>query len=179
MMSLVVAALMLISAPQNEGVAEVDRLLEPCLAAAEEAYRKNDSTIIDRFIEKMASDREANRDRMMLCLGYFRGSQDTVLKRDPVSIAQSKQPVQSPPVQRPTQPEAKQVSPVRPSGSRRAAVKGPCWQDYCPCEPPQGGPDMGICRQLRAGIRVDPEILAAAAMMRDARKQMDDFGPMR
>ena len=50
-----------------------------------------------------------------------------------------------------------------------------CWQDYRPCDPPQGGPDAGFCRQLLAGIYVDEELLAAGAMMRDARQQLGDF----
>jgi hypothetical protein len=50
-----------------------------------------------------------------------------------------------------------------------------CFQDYCPCAPPQGGPDAGLCRQLRAGLSVEDDVMSAAAMMRDARKQMDEF----
>jgi hypothetical protein len=50
-----------------------------------------------------------------------------------------------------------------------------CWQDYCPCEGEQGGPDEGLCRQLKAGLPVDPQLMSAAAMMRDARKQMADL----
>ena len=50
-----------------------------------------------------------------------------------------------------------------------------CWQDYCPCDPPQGGADKGLCRQLRAGMHVDPEIMAAAAMSRDAREELARF----
>jgi hypothetical protein len=57
----------------------------------------------------------------------------------------------------------------------KAAPPDLCWQDYCPFEPPQGGPDKGICRQLRAGIAVDDQMMSAGAMMRDARAQMDDF----
>lgn len=50
-----------------------------------------------------------------------------------------------------------------------------CWQDYCPCEPPQGGPDEFVCRRLRAGLHVDEEQLSLAAGMRDARQQMADW----
>lgn len=50
-----------------------------------------------------------------------------------------------------------------------------CWQDYCPCDPPQGGADKGLCRQLKAGMKVDDEIMAAAAMSRDAREQLDQW----
>lgn len=52
-----------------------------------------------------------------------------------------------------------------------------CWQDYCPCEPGQDGQGMEatLCRNLKAGIPVDDEIMALAAGMRDARQQIRDF----
>lgn len=61
----------------------------------------------------------------------------------------------------------------RPEPKRKAVAM--CFQDYCPCDPPQGGPDAGLCRQLRAGMDVDPELMSAAAMMRDARRQISEF----
>jgi len=50
-----------------------------------------------------------------------------------------------------------------------------CWHDYCPCEPPQGGPDQSLCRQLKAGIGVAPELMSEAAALRDARQELDDL----
>lgn len=50
-----------------------------------------------------------------------------------------------------------------------------CWQDYCPCEPPQGGMDEMLCRRLRAGLPVDDEMMSAGAGFRDAREQMDEL----
>lgn len=52
-----------------------------------------------------------------------------------------------------------------------------CWQDYCPCEPGQDGEGMeaSLCRNLKADIRVDDDIMAAAAMARDARRQIREF----
>lgn len=50
-----------------------------------------------------------------------------------------------------------------------------CWEDYCPCEGEQGGPDAYICRNLRAGIPVSDEQMSLGAGMRDARKQISDF----
>jgi hypothetical protein len=50
-----------------------------------------------------------------------------------------------------------------------------CWQDYCPCEPPQGGADAMLCRQLKDGQNVDGEVLAGASGMRDVRKQMKEY----
>ena len=62
--------------------------------------------------------------------------------------------------------EAKQVRP---------APADLCWQDYCPCDPPQGGPDQMICRNLKAGIPVEDEMMSIAAGMRDARRQIKEF----
>lgn len=52
-----------------------------------------------------------------------------------------------------------------------------CWQDYCPCEPGQDGEGMeeSLCRNLKAGIHVDGDVMAAAAMARDARRQIREF----
>ena len=50
-----------------------------------------------------------------------------------------------------------------------------CWQDYCPCDPPQGGMDEMLCRRLRAGLPVDDEMMSAGAGFRDAREQMDEL----
>ncbi len=49
-----------------------------------------------------------------------------------------------------------------------------CWQDYCPCDPPQGGPDAFLCRRFRAGLPVDEDQLSIAAGMRDVRKQIEE-----
>lgn len=61
-----------------------------------------------------------------------------------------------------------------PTGAE-ATPQSLCWQDYCPCEPPQGGPDEFLCRRLRAGLPVDDEQLSIGAGMRDARRQIDEF----
>lgn len=52
-----------------------------------------------------------------------------------------------------------------------------CWQDYCPCEPGQDGQGLeaSLCRNLKAGIPVDDQIMATAAMSRDARRQLREF----
>ncbi len=71
-----------------------------------------------------------------------------------------------------SQVEAKQAK-KKGGAKRKAAPKRLCWQDYCPCEPPQGGPDAGICRAFKAGVHVDEGLLAGAAMMRDGRRQME------
>lgn len=65
-----------------------------------------------------------------------------------------------------------------PAGAARkaSAARKLCWQGYCPCTGPyRDGPDFMICRQLRAGIHVEPRILAAASGLRDARRQMAEF----
>lgn len=52
-----------------------------------------------------------------------------------------------------------------------------CWQDYCPCEPGQDGQgaEASLCRNLKGGVPVDDNIMAAAAMARDARRQIREF----
>lgn len=52
-----------------------------------------------------------------------------------------------------------------------------CWQDYCPCEPGQDGQgaEASLCRNLKGGVHVDDDIMAAAAMMRDARRELREF----
>ncbi|MFZ5701801.1 MULTISPECIES: hypothetical protein [Pseudomonadota] len=47
-----------------------------------------------------------------------------------------------------------------------------CYKDYCPCEPPQGGPDMQACDMLQAGIPVDDRMMIAGRAMREARRQI-------
>ncbi len=47
-----------------------------------------------------------------------------------------------------------------------------CYKDYCPCDPPQGGPDQIICDQLEEGIDVPVEMLISGRGMREARRQM-------
>lgn len=47
-----------------------------------------------------------------------------------------------------------------------------CFKDYCPCDPPQGGPDMVLCDQIEQGIAVDPQLMIAGRGMREARRQI-------
>jgi hypothetical protein len=63
----------------------------------------------------------------------------------------------------------------RPRRAQREEPADLCWQDYCPCEQPQGGPDEFLCRRLRAGLPVDDEQMSIGAGMRDARRQIRDF----
>lgn len=88
--------------------------------------------------------------------------------------------LKAPPRVSPAAPKA--VAPPRPAlaeaperPASRAAVKM-CWQDYCPCDPPQGGPDKFLCQRLRAGLPVDDEQMSGAAGLREARRQIDEFG---
>lgn len=46
-----------------------------------------------------------------------------------------------------------------------------CWESYCPCNPPQGGPDQLLCDQLRIG-KVEPEMLSVGKSMREVRRQI-------
>lgn len=48
-----------------------------------------------------------------------------------------------------------------------------CWADYCPCDesdPDYGFADVPICRNLKMGVAVDDDIMAGAAVSRDARR---------
>ena len=52
-----------------------------------------------------------------------------------------------------------------------------CWRDYCPCEksPDYGHADIMLCRNLRAGLAVDDQIMSVGAGSRDARKSLREF----
>ena len=47
-----------------------------------------------------------------------------------------------------------------------------CYKDYCPCDPPQGGPDSVLCDQLEEGIRPEVDLMIAGRGMREARRQL-------
>lgn len=49
-----------------------------------------------------------------------------------------------------------------------------CWEGYCPCDPPQGGPDQLLCDSLRRG-EIDPKMLSIGKSMRKARADMSEF----
>lgn len=46
-----------------------------------------------------------------------------------------------------------------------------CWESYCPCDAPQGGPDQLLCDQLRIG-KIEPELLSVGKSMREVRRQV-------
>jgi len=53
-----------------------------------------------------------------------------------------------------------------------------CWMDYCPCDtsdPDYGYADIPLCRNLRAGLRVDDGLMSADAAARDARRSLREF----
>lgn len=52
---------------------------------------------------------------------------------------------------------------------------GNCYKDYCPCEPPQGGPDQLICDRLEEGLSVDVEMMINGRALREARRQLEEF----
>jgi hypothetical protein len=60
--------------------------------------------------------------------------------------------------------------------SRRAAPPPEaipkCYKDYCPCDAPQGGPDMLFCDQLEQGIVVPVDQLIVGRSMRETRRQL-------
>lgn len=73
--------------------------------------------------------------------------------------------------------QSKSTSSPADRDGERVAARSLCWQDYCPCEPGQDGQGMEatLCRNLKAGVPVDDDIMAVAAGMRDARQQIRDF----
>jgi hypothetical protein len=80
-------------------------------------------------------------------------------------------------LERAKQSKAKSSPADRDSDRERGAPRSLCWQDYCPCEPGQDGQGMEatLCRNLKAGVPVDDDIMAVAAGMRDARQNIRDF----
>jgi hypothetical protein len=49
-----------------------------------------------------------------------------------------------------------------------------CWEGYCPCDPPQGGPDQLLCDSLRRG-EIDVKMLSVGKSMRNARAEMSRY----
>lgn len=71
--------------------------------------------------------------------------------------------------------EAQEAEEAARAAAQAAADPEPvdlCYKDYCPCEPPQGGPDMQACDMLQAGIPVDERMMIAGRAMREARRQI-------
>ena len=54
---------------------------------------------------------------------------------------------------------------------RRPEPRSRCWQDYCPCDE-EGPVDKILCRNLRGGVAVSPEMFSSGAAMRDARESI-------
>ena len=69
------------------------------------------------------------------------------------------------------------VSPDYEAGRNKAIAQSDkppldlCWESYCPCDSPQGGPDQLLCDQLRMG-KVEPEMLSVGKSMREVRRQV-------
>jgi len=56
----------------------------------------------------------------------------------------------------------------------RKPTRSLCWEGYCPCEPPQGGPDQLLCDSLRRG-EIDAKMLSVGKSMRNARAEMPGY----
>lgn len=69
---------------------------------------------------------------------------------------------------------------IQGAGDRKAIAKveveppALCWEGYCPCEPPQGGPDQLLCDALRRGD-ADPKMLSVGKSMRETRRQISEY----
>lgn len=57
---------------------------------------------------------------------------------------------------------------------KRSSAWSLCWEGYCPCQPPQVGPDQLLCDQLRMG-NADPRMLSVGKSMRETRRQIDEY----
>jgi hypothetical protein len=55
----------------------------------------------------------------------------------------------------------------------RKPARSLCWEEYCPCDPPRGGPDQLLCDSLRRG-EIDAKMLSVGKSMRDVRRQLSD-----
>jgi hypothetical protein len=71
-------------------------------------------------------------------------------------------------------PDLAQPEAVDQEAPSEAAAAEECWQDYCPCEE-SGEVDVMLCRNIRGGVEVTPEMMASGAAMRDARKSLEKF----
>jgi hypothetical protein len=56
----------------------------------------------------------------------------------------------------------------------RKSARSLCWEGYCPCDLPQGGPDQLLCDSLRRG-EVDVKMLSVGKSMRSARAEMSGY----
>jgi hypothetical protein len=74
----------------------------------------------------------------------------------------------------PADKPAVEVEHQPPAPARPEPEQASWWQDYCPCEE-SGDPDRILCRNLRGGVQVTPDMMAAGAALRDARKSLDDW----
>lgn len=75
--------------------------------------------------------------------------------------------------------EREASTPAIPKPEPMAAQPEPvamCYKDYCPCEGEQGGPDMLLCDRLEAGLPVETDMMITGRTMREARRQLAEFG---
>lgn len=107
---------------------------------------------------------------MMLDRCYGKSKTDTGSEPQAMSVEQ-------------TMSDARQTASVRssPNSDSEDDAEPPqamCLADYCPCDtsdPDYGGADVTICRNLENGVLVENDLFAAAAGMRDARRQLREF----
>ena len=89
----------------------------------------------------------------------------------------SSKPDAEPPSAQPSPSSRERHEPAPDENSDRntpVATAGVCWEGYCPCEPPQGGPDQLLCDALRRGD-ADPKMLSVGKSMRETRRQISEY----
>ncbi|MFO1256258.1 MAG: hypothetical protein U1E37_11420 [Sphingomonadaceae bacterium] len=92
--------------------------------------------------------------------------------KDGSSIPDVPQPSEQPAPAAPVRP--KLGSDENAGRDKPVAAAELCWEGYCPCDPPQGGPDQLLCDALRRGD-ADPKMLSVGKSMRETRRQIGEY----
>lgn len=66
------------------------------------------------------------------------------------------------------------VGPAHAKERQSSGSSKMCWMDYCPCQETNGISRI-LCRNLKGGIPVSNEMMAAGAAQRDAQRELDDW----
>lgn len=124
---------------------------------------------------KVVADSRADEARRNAELGIEPSDPECCMPERPVILSPAKPPAAAKAEQPPIDVAETEPMDGLTEEATADAPQSLCWQDYCPCEPPQGGMDEMLCRRLRAGLPVDDEMMSAGAGFRDAREQMDEL----
>lgn len=119
-----------------------------------------------------ASDSEKAKAKAKAEAGALAGAQAEVTDQaTPI-------PGWTPPPPSPTSTPSPKVDEVAEAAMPAPDPASLCWMDYCPCDtsdPDYGYADIPLCRNLRAGLRVDDGLMSGGAAARDARRSLREF----